>query len=113
MAEGIFASMGWDAHSAGSRPSGSVHPMAIEAMGEIDIDISKNRSKPVSEFDGQAFDLVVTVCDNAREACPIFPNAKTDLHWPFRDPVHGGIEDFRDVREQIRDRIREYVSTGS
>lgn len=112
MAEGIWKSCGWDAHSAGSKPSGHVHPMAIEAMGEIDIDISTHRSKSVSEFDGQMFDVAVTVCDNAREACPIFPGARAYLHWPFRDPVHGGIADFREVRDQIRERIRNYLSTG-
>ncbi len=75
MAEGLFRVLGsgkWESYSAGSKPSGYVHPLAIEAMKERDIDISSGVSKSVDEFSGQEFDLVVTVCDNANEACPFF-----------------------------------------
>ena len=90
MAEGWFRELGngqWEAHSAGSRPSGYVHPLAIVAMEEVQIDIADGRSKSVDDFAGQEFDLVVTVCDHAHEACPHFPGAKTRFHWPFDDPA--------------------------
>ena len=119
MAEALWRQHGegaWESFSAGSRPSGYVHPMAIEAMREVGTDISTNRSKSVNEFDGQPFDLVVTVCDNAREACPIFPGAKQTLHWPFFDPAEatGSHEEqmavFRRVRGEISTRIRSFLS---
>jgi arsenate reductase len=115
MAEALWQSVGtsWEAHSAGSRPAGYVHPLAVEAMGELGIDIASFRSKHVDEFNGQPFDLVVTVCDNAREACPIFP-AATTLHWPFDDPADATGDDrikvFRRVRDEIRDRIQRYLA---
>ncbi len=110
MAEALFANEGWEAASAGSRPSGYVHPLAIEAMKELGIDISQNQSKNLSQFKDEAFDLVVTVCDNAKEACPIFPNVGTTLHWPFDDPAESTeIAMFRRVRDQIQSRIRSYL----
>jgi arsenate reductase len=86
MAEPLWESLGngeWQAESAGSKPSGYVHPMAIQAMQELGIDISKNQSKSLARFQEHAFDLVVTVCVNAKESCPVFPGAKETLHWPF------------------------------
>jgi arsenate reductase len=118
MAEALWrqiAKGSWESFSAGSRPSGYVHPKAIEAMRESGVDISAYRSKPVSEFDGQPFDLVVTVCDNAREACPFFPGAKETLHWPFFDPAEAtGSQDeqmavFRRVRDEISATISSYL----
>lgn len=118
MAEGLWRMVGegqWESFSAGSQPAGYVHPLAIEAMREIGIDLSAARSKHVDEFAGQAFDLVVTVCDNARETCPIFPGAKQTLHWPFDDPAHARGTDeqqmvvFRRVRDEIKNRIRQYL----
>ncbi len=118
MAEALWRQIAkgtWESFSAGSRPSGYVHPKAIEAMRELGVDISAYRSKSVSEFDGQPFDLVVTVCDNAREACPFFPGAKETLHWPFFDPAEatGSQEEqmavFRRVRDEISTTISSYL----
>jgi arsenate reductase len=93
-----------------------VRPEAIAAMREIGIDISQHRSKSLDEFTGQEFEYVITVCDNARDACPAFPGAKHQLHWPFRDPpaAEGGDEErmaaFREVRDQIAARLKEFVT---
>lgn len=117
MAEGLFRELGngeWEAHSAGSAPSGYVHPLAIEAMDVRGIDISHGTSKSITEFEGQEFDLVVTVCDHANETCPFFPNSKQQLHWPFNDPAvaTGSDEEklmtFVRVRDEIEQRIAEY-----
>jgi len=119
MAEALWESLGegeWSAESAGSKPSGYVHPLAIAAMRELGIDISTGVSKSLERFEGQAFDLIVTVCDNARESCPVFAGAKQTLHWPFDDPADAaGTDDekmvvFRRVRDEIRAKIREYLS---
>ncbi|MGE3315620.1 MAG: arsenate reductase ArsC [Planctomycetaceae bacterium] len=118
MAEALWNDLGngnWQAESAGSRPSGYVHPLAIKAMEEIGIDISANQSKSLDRFRDQSFDLVVTVCDNAREACPVFPGAARTLHWPFDDPADAvGADDekmkmFRRVRDEIRGRISAWL----
>ena len=114
MAEALWESLGqgaWQSESAGSKPSGYVHPLAIRAMQELDIDISANQSKLLDQFRDQEFDLVVTVCDNAKESCPVFPGAKQTLHWPFDDPADAtGTEEeqmvfFRRVRDEIKNRI--------
>ena len=90
--------------------------MAIEVMQEVGVDVSHNRSKHVDEFVGQSFDLVVTVCHNAKEACPVFPGVKQTLHWPFDDPAHatGSNDDvrneFRRVRNEISERIQAHLS---
>jgi arsenate reductase (thioredoxin) len=102
--------------SAGTKPS-LVRPEAIAAMAEIGIDISGHRSKSVDEFVGQNFDYVVTVCDNARDACPVFPGAMNRLHWSFEDPAAAqGSEDqriaeFRRIRNQIHERVRTFAGT--
>lgn len=83
MAEGLWNALGdgkWLAFSAGSSPSGFVHPLAIEVMREVGIDISANRSKHIGEFARESFDLVVTVRENGKEACP---STKQTEHWPF------------------------------
>ena len=113
MAEGLWNVLGagdWEAVSAGSRPSGYVHPLAIEAMRQRELDISRGRSKSADEFTGQDFDLVVTVCDNARETCPVFPGGGKRLHRSFEDPaaVEGGEEERRAAFRRVRDQIREY-----
>lgn len=119
MAEALWNSLGggaWQAVSAGSRPAGYVHPLAIRAMAERGLDIAHYRSKSVDEFRTEPFDLVVTVCDNARDACPIFPGAKQTLHWPFDDPAYATgtdeeqLVEFRRVREEIRERISTYLA---
>ena len=113
MAEGLLrhlASGRAEVHSAGTKP-GTVRPEAIAAMSELGIDISAHRSKHVDEFSGQHFDTVLTVCDNAREACPVFPTATQLLHWSFEDPaaVEGPFEvrlaAFRRIRDQIHNRL--------
>lgn len=75
----------YDAFSAGTEAS-TISPYAVRAMLEIGIDISQHRSKSLEEFDGKKMDIVVTVCDNAKAACPFFPGAKKTLHMSFRDP---------------------------
>lgn len=119
MAEGLWRELGagqWEAVSAGSKPAGYVHPLAIQAMKEIGIDLSSGVSKSAEPFADQRFDVVVTVCDNAREACPVFPGAGVTLHWPFDDPAHAvGTEEermaeFRRVRDEIRSAIQNYLS---
>jgi arsenate reductase (thioredoxin) len=106
MAEGLLrhdAGDRFEVESAGTRPS-QVRPEAIEAMREIGIDISGHRSKSVDEFAGQKFDYVLTVCDNAKESCPIFPGT-VGMHRGFDDPH--SIEDFRRVRDEMRQWLRE------
>jgi arsenate reductase (thioredoxin) len=111
MAEGILraASKGvFEVASAGSKPAGYVHPLAIKALGEIGIDISQHTSKHMNDFLNRKVETVITVCGNADQACPIFPGQVNRYHWPFVDPAHApGNEDeqmnvFRDIREQIR-----------
>jgi len=102
------------AFSAGTEPA-IVHPLAIEAMKEIGLDISQQRSKSLAEFQDQTFDLVVTLCDQAAEACPVFFGGKQRVHLGFPDPaaVEGSQEErrnaFRQVRDQIRKRLPEFL----
>jgi arsenate reductase len=116
MGEGLFRHEGggaYEVESAGTKPS-LVRPEAIEAMREIGIDISGHRSKSVDEFAGQHFDYVVTVCDNARDVCPVFPAGTERIHWSFEDPatVEGSDEvrlsAFRRIRDQIHERVRAF-----
>src|SRR5271157_1354967 len=117
MAEGLLRHDGgaaFEVASAGTRPS-DVRPEAIAAMREIGIDISGQRSKSVDEFAGQAFDYVITVCDNAKESCPIFPAATQRIHWSLDDPAAAqGTEEqrlaeFRRVRDQLRTLLRQFA----
>ncbi len=106
MAEGLLrhdAGDRFEVFSAGTHP-GTVRPEAIEAMAELGIDLSGHRSKHVDEFVGEPFDYLLTVCDNAKELCPVFPGAGRTLHHAFEDPV--GIEGFRRVRDEIREYLR-------
>ena len=111
LAEGILraASKGsFRVASAGSKPAGHVHPLAIHVMKEIGIDISGHRSKSMSEFLNKPIETVITVCGNADQACPIFPGQVNRYHWGFFDPAKAeGTEEerlniFRDVRDQMR-----------
>lgn len=122
MAEALWESLGagrWESASAGSRPSGYVHPLAVLAMQELDLDISAHVSKSLEEFRDQEFDLVVTVCDNAKDSCPVFPGARETLHWPFDDPADatGDVDEqlmvFRRVRDEIREKIRQYLESST
>lgn len=117
MAEGLLrhlAGRRFDVCSAGVSPS-HVRAEAIEIMGEIGIDISDHRSKSVDEFAGQAFDYIITVCDNAKESCPVFADNAALIHWSFDDPaaVEGTDEQrlsaFRIVRDQIRDKLAAFA----
>ena len=111
MAEGILrdaAGSFLDVRSAGSKPSGHVHPLAIKALAEIGIDISGHRSKHMDEFLTCEVETVITVCGNADQACPVFPGQVNRHHWGFDDPAHAeGDEEqqmrvFRRVRDEIR-----------
>ena len=117
MAEGILRSIAGDSFeivSAGVAPS-RVRPAALEAMREIGIDISSHRSKSVDEFLDDPFDYVITVCDNAKESCPIFPGTAERIHWSFDDPAafegtdRESLSEFIRVRDQIRERLRTFV----
>lgn len=94
--------------SAGSKPSGQVHPIAISVMNEIGLDLSTHRSKHLNEFLEKQVDTVITVCGNAEQACPIFPGQVNRYHWGFDDPAkaEGSEEEklafFRRVRDEIR-----------
>ena len=111
LAEGILHAAAGDlveVHSAGSNPSGYVHPKAIQVMKEIGIDISGHHSKHMNEFLDRKIDTVITVCGNADQACPMFPGQVNRYHWGFDDPAHArGTEEevlavFRQVRDQIK-----------
>ena len=111
MAEGILREVAGDVlnvQSAGSAPTGSVHPLAILTLGEIGIDISRHTSKHMNEFLSGNVETVITVCDNADQACPSFPGQSYRHHWPFPDPakVKGTEAEIRNVFEQVRDDIR-------
>ena len=122
MAEGLLrhdAGDAFDVESAGAKP-GTVRPEAIKAMQEVGIDISGHRSKNVDEFDGQRFDYVITVCDNAKESCPVFMGAVKRLHYSFDDPpppTVGTDEEriaiFRRVRDELRGYLRKFAASES
>ena len=104
MAEGLLRHLKgyrYEAFSAGTKPL-SINPLAVEVMSEIGIDISGQRSKSLREYDGQVFDLVVTLCDGAHAECPHFPGAKAMMHRGFADPSSEDIAAFRDCRDEIR-----------
>ena len=122
MAEYLFPLLSddrWSAVSAGSNPSGYVHPKAIEVMQELGVDLSVGISEHVDRYREDKFDLVVTVCDNAAEQCPVFPGEAPVVHWPFEDPADAsGTEEqitqcFRTIRDQISARIKAYLVTGN
>jgi arsenate reductase len=114
MAEGwINAELGesWEARSAGTRPAEKVHPKAIEVMAEVGIDIADGRPEHVDACLGEDWNLVITVCDSAKESCPVFPRPVETLHISFRDPADAeGTQDeitvvFQTVRDAIRGRV--------
>ena len=114
MAEGLLrhdAGHQFDVFSAGTNP-GHVRPEAIAVMRELGIDISNHSSKHVDEFQGQHFDYVLTVCDNAKDNCPFFPGTLT-IHHSFQDPApfHGSEIDRLALFRQVRDQIRQYLRT--
>lgn len=118
MAEGLANAFHGDvveAVSAGSRPTGWVHPLAIRAMADIGIDIHDAKSKGADQFINQPFDVVVTVCDSAAQDCPHWPGAKRIEHWPIVDPSHGPddpatrYDRFVATRDELARRIEELV----
>jgi arsenate reductase len=113
MAEGLLrhdAGERFEVESAGTKPS-RLRPEAIAAMRELGIDISGQRSKSVDEFIGRQFDYVLTVCDNAKESCPIFPGHAVAIHHNFEDPaaLQGPEESRLAAFRRVRDEIREYL----
>lgn len=119
LAEGILRAAAGellDVQSAGSKPAGFVHPLAVQVMKEIRIDISGHRSKHLSEFLKQPVETVITVCGNADQACPMFPGQVNRYHWGFDDPAHAtGTEEeklavFRRVRDEIKKVFEGYAA---
>lgn len=120
MAEGFLRSFDPDleVHSAGTRPADSVHPLAVTVMKESGIDLSAAEPKSVDRFLHQTFDYVITVCDGARESCPVFSGAVTHrLHMGFDDPAAATgtreqiLSEFRRIRDEISSRFHEFHST--
>lgn len=113
MAEGWLGHLAGDryeSHSAGTEAT-MVRPLAIRAMAEVGVDISGHESKTLDRYLGQPWDYIITVCDQAQEACPIFPGGKRRLHWSFPDPSKaiGTGEEQLQVYRQVRDAIRERI----
>jgi arsenate reductase (thioredoxin) len=121
MAEGLIrheAGDRFEVHSAGTQPA-PVRVEAVAVMRELGIDISGQRSKPLSEFKGQKFDFVITICDRAREECPVFSGEPERLHWPFEDPAaftqvgEARLRAFRRLRDQIHARAMVFLGEGA
>jgi arsenate reductase len=119
MAEGILRHLAGDlleVHSAGSKPAGYVHPLAIEALREIGIDIAGHESKHLDRFLNTGVDVVITVCDNANESCPVFPGKVSRHHWGFEDPPRAArdgeseMDAFRRIRDEIRKVFEAYAA---
>jgi arsenate reductase len=119
MAEGLLRHLApgdFDAVSAGTEPKG-LHPLAVAAMAELGVDISGQTSKSVDGFIEERFDVVITLCDEANEACPTFPNAARRLHWSFADPAQATgstaerLAAFRRVRDQIRSAVERLIAS--
>jgi arsenate reductase len=115
MAEGLLRAGAGDRYevfSAGTSPKG-LHPQTVATMKEVGVDVSRQTSKNIDQFEGEPFDYVITVCDRAKEACPIFPGSTT-IHWSFDDPADVPNEEqpqaFRAVRDEIRNRLRLFLS---
>tara|TARA_B100001750_G_scaffold236837_1_gene241212 strand:- start:763 stop:1182 length:420 start_codon:yes stop_codon:yes gene_type:complete len=106
----------FNVYSAGSNPS-RVHPMSIKVMEEIGIDISHHSSDYIEDYLDKGIDIVITVCDNANKLCPIFPGNVVRLHWSIDDPFKGWdyneneIGSYRDTREEIKDRILDFLKS--
>jgi arsenate reductase len=120
MAEGFANLLGKgriEAVSAGVAPK-AVHPLAVRVMSEVGVDISKQQSKAMETFQGQGFDFVITVCDRAKEQCPVWPGIRERIHWSVDDPAEAqGTEEqlmvvFRRVRDGLRQRIRLFLTAN-
>ena len=117
MAEGFLrAAVGDSAEvfSAGSKPAGYVHPLSIKVMAEAGVDISQHTSKHMNEFLPRRIDVVITVCGNADQVCPMYPGQVARFHWGFDDPAHAKgteeeiLNEFRRVRDEIRVKFTAY-----
>lgn len=115
MAEGLLRLLAGDryeAESAGTDPAG-LNPMTVTTMEEIGAEVRHHRSKHVEEFVGQSFTYVITVCDRAKESCPVFPSAFKTLHWSFDDPAamppQNRLEAFRQVRDEIKEKLGQFL----
>mgnify|MGYP001280298719 FL=1 len=117
IAEGLLRNLASDkfsVFSAGSHPS-QVHPMSVAVMEEVGIDISHHTSDPISDYVDHGIDVVITVCDNAKQACPVFPGNVEHIHWSIEDPFNGwdfdplDLDNFRKVREDINSRIKDFL----
>ena len=117
MAEALLRHSGgaaFEVHSAGTEPKG-VNPLTLRVLAEAGLDASHARSKSVDEFAGQSFDYVITVCDQARQSCPVFPGGGAGLHWGYEDPADAvGTDEerlvvFRRVFTQLGERIHQFV----
>jgi arsenate reductase len=119
MAEGVLREAAGDlfeVSSAGSKPAGYVHPTAVEVLDEIGIDISGNESEHLDTYLHAGIDIVITVCDNANESCPVFPGKVRRHHWGFEDPPKAAregeseVEAFRRIRDEIRKVFEAYAA---
>ena len=119
MAEGFLrAAVGEAAvvYSAGSKPAGYVHPLSIKVMAEAGVDISAHTSKHMNEFLTRRIDVVITVCGNADQVCPMYPGQVARFHWGFDDPAHAQgteeqvLDEFRRVRDQIKAQFTAYAA---
>ena len=119
MAEGLLRHLAGDrceVHSAGTKPKGLAE-QTVEVMREIGVDISGQRSKHVEEYAGQPFDYVITVCDSARQSCPVFPGGGERIHWDVEDPLYAKlrgestVQALRDARDELRSRIEAFLRT--
>jgi arsenate reductase len=116
MAEGLLKhyKKDWEVYSAGIEPKG-LNPLAVEAMSEKGIDISGYKSKHIDLFLNRKFDYIITVCDNAKESCPVFPGNARYLHWSLKDPAaaKGTKEEklaaFRKIRDKIQNKVLEFI----
>ncbi|MFH1854101.1 MAG: arsenate reductase ArsC [Candidatus Omnitrophota bacterium] len=113
IAEGLLRSLygdRYESHSAGTKPA-KINPYSIKVMSEIGIDISAYKSKSLEEFKGVKLDYVITVCDNAKKACPVFPGAAKNIHWDLTDPSERRgseekmLNEFRNIRDKIKNNI--------
>jgi len=119
MAEGLLRHLAGDrfeVHSAGTKPKGLAE-QTVEVMREIGVDISGQRSKHVEEYAGQPFDYVITVCDSARQSCPVFPGGGERIHWDVEDPLYAElrgestVQALRHARDELRIRIEGFLRT--
>ena len=117
IAEGLLRNLASDkfsVFSAGSHPS-QVHKMSVAVMEEVGIDISHHTSDPITDYIDHGIDIVITVCDNAKQVCPVFPGNVELIHWSIEDPFNGwdfdplDLDNFRKVREEINSRIKDFL----